>query len=113
MKFQIQAQNPKVKIGIHFLMALVLMTGLGAYNYIVIQNANIKVAQIAEKEMPLLIAEKGLVTALESSQEAMQRYLAGSGDFYKEQWQKQKEIISYQIDTIEKAGVSGELTRLF
>ena len=113
MKFQIQAQNLKMKIGIRFLMAMVFMTGLGAYNYIVIQNASKKVAQIAEKEMPLLIAEKGLAAAVEASQEAMQGYLAGGGDFYEEQWQKQKAIILYQIDTIRTAAVSEELALLF
>lgn len=113
MKFQIQAQNLKMKIGIRFLMAMVFMTGLGAYNYIVIQNANNKVAQIAEKEMPLLIAEKGLAAAVDASQEAMQGYLAGGGDFYEEQWQKQKVIILYQINTIRTAAVSEELALLF
>lgn len=102
-----------MKISIYYLMVIVFMVGLGAYNYIVIQEARNKVEQIAEKEMPLLIAEKGLAAAVEAGQAAMQGYLAGGGDLYKEQWQKQKAVILYQIDTIENADVSGEFTQLF
>ncbi len=112
MNFQIQAQKQKRKIGVCFFIAFILMAGLGLYNYAVLQGSNNKVIQITEKEMPLLIIEKGLAAAVDASQGAVQGYLADSGDVYEEQWQKQKAILLYQIGKLEKTNVSGELTGL-
>lgn len=90
--------------------AILLTVGLGVYDYAVIQAAEKKVEQIAEKEMPLLIAEKGLAAAGETAVNCFQGFLESNGaELDKTQFQKQAAIMAYQLDDVERLTVSEEL----
>ena len=105
-------QNQKRNICFCLIIAVVLVACLGAYDYNVIQDAKNKVEQIAEKEMPLLIAEKNLAGTLSAAKNAAQEYVTSGDEFYEVQWQKQKAIFTYYKRTIEKTPVSGEIVQL-
>lgn len=98
---------------IGFLAAILLTIGLGVYDYAVIQGVGQKVNQIAEKEMPLLIAAKGLAAAGDAAEETLQGFLSSNGDdLYKKQLQKQAAITEYHIDKMKKLSAEAELNTL-
>jgi CHASE3 domain sensor protein len=98
---------------IGFLAAILLTIGLGVYDYAVIQGAEKKVDQIAEKEMPLLLAAKGLAAAGDAAEETLQGFLGNNGDdLYKIQWQQQAAITEYHMDAMKKLSADEELSTL-
>ncbi|MBB6446883.1 hypothetical protein [Bacillus benzoevorans] len=103
----------KINRWLGFLTAIFFTVALGVYDYAAVHAAEKKVEQIAEKEMPLLIAEKGLAAAGKAGEGTLQGFLGSNGDeLDKKQFQKQAAIMVYHMEDVEKLTAAEELNIL-
>lgn len=91
MKKGIKFTSIKHKMMFGFSLIIILVVILGIYNFIATQSTNDDVNRIAHEEVPLVIANEGLVTTLADRIAIAYGYVLFGDSSYKDRFQQSNE----------------------
>lgn len=106
MKKLFNFQTIRAKMIFGFLVVLVLVIGLSIYNYTTLKNVNDTTEEVLDVELPVLIAEEQLISAMFNRMGAARAYIISGDKQYREIFDTVSADVSKQQDVVAKLASS-------